>query len=244
MLLKILREYVSSQLLEMSQEDIETSEDPLDWITAAYQSPEEWGARDKFEAMLIAADKLNLKEVGRGSSRIVFDLGNNRVIKIASNVAGIEQNTLEAAAGRDPQVEKILAGVREFADEFSWVLADKVEPLENGDGKRAEAIAGIEWNTLRDLVSAGSNRENAVTSVEGEASKTKKTKNNSKEGAAGCLKGDAFLSAVDYFMTRYEDLLPGDIAKLSSWGVTKKGCLVLLDYGITTKKFKELYKKK
>jgi predicted ABC-type ATPase len=234
-----LRLYVMSVLLEMSQEDVATSKDPLDWFTAAYQSPEEWGASDEFEAMLIAADKLNLKVVGTGSSRLVFDLKNNRVVKIARNNKGIEQNKLEASAGRDPQVERILASVWEFADDFSWVVADKVEPLEDGDGARAEKIVGISWNELRDLVNAGANRENAVTSVEGGETKTKKSV---EKGTAGCLKGDSFLSSVDYFMTRYEGLLPGDIAKLSSWGVTEQGCLVLLDYGITIKKFRELYK--
>ena len=236
---KTLKEFVRSVIVELSQEDVASSKDPLDWLTAAYQDPKEWGAKDEFEAMLIAADKLNLKLSGEGSSRIVFDIKNNRVVKIARNNKGIEQNKLEASAGRDPQVERILASVWEFSDDFSWVVADKVEPLENGDGAIAEKIVGISWNEVRDLVSAGANKENAVTSIEGGETKTKKT---SGKPGVGCLKEDSFLSALDYFMTRYEGLLPGDIAKLSSWGITEKGCLVLLDYGITIKKFRELYK--
>jgi hypothetical protein len=45
------------------------------------------------------------------------------------------------------------------------------------------------------------------------------------------------------FLVRYDDLLPGDIAKYDSWGKNSDGCIVLLDYGITKKKFKELYSK-
>jgi predicted ABC-type ATPase len=233
-----LRLYVMSVLLEMSQEDVATSKDPLDWFTAAYQSPEEWGASDEFEAMLIAADKLNLKVAGTGSSRIVFDLKNNRVVKIARNNKGIEQNKLEAFAGKDPFVERILATVWEFAEDFSWIVADKLDPLSDGDGATAEEIVGVEWNEVRDLVNAGANKESAVTSVAGGRSKEKKMTGKSK----GCLTGDSFLSYIDDFMTRYPDMLPGDIAKLSSWGVTPQGCLVLLDYGITRKKFRELYR--
>lgn len=243
MLLKILREYVRSQILEMSQEDVETSNDPLDWITAAYNDPNAWDATDEFDAMVIAAKKINLQRVGNpGSSRIVFDLKNNRVVKLARNNKGLAQNNLEAFAGNDPQVERILATVWDYAEDFSWVVADKVEPLGDDDGAIAEEIVGISWNEVRELVGADTGEEYEATAVGSDSNSVKKGNKKSSGKGSGCLSGDAFLSYIDDFMTRYSDMLPGDIAKLSSWGVTPRGCLVLLDYGITRKKFKELYR--
>lgn len=238
---KLIREYVRSVLSEMSMEDVEESKDPLDWITAAWHDPDDWDAQDSFEAMVIAARKKGLRLIGVGSSRIVFSLGDDKVVKLARNERGVEQNKLEATAGRDPHVHKILASVLDMSDEYAWLVSDAVRPLEDGDGATAEKIIGIPWSSVRDLVGVGTSASDEATEVE-----TQKTgvsqKKQAPGKARGCLVGDGFLEALDDFLGRYSDMLPGDIVKLSSWGVSKNGCLVLLDYGITRKKFKELYR--
>jgi len=239
---RLLRNYVRSILREMSYEDVKESNDPLDWIAAAFHDPEEWGADDPYAGMLNAAGAAGLSMIGRpGSSRVAFELDGNKVVKLARNNKGIEQNKLEAFAGKDPFVHKILAAVHDYSDEFAWIVADKVRPLDDGDGAIAEKIIGIPWSRVRDLIGVGTSSDEEATEVETPKAGAPKSQ-KAGGGGRGCLTGDAFLSYVDDFTTRYQDMLPGDLAKLSSWGVTPKGCLVLLDYGITRKKFRELYR--
>ena len=54
---RALRSYVRKIIREMTRDDVETSGDPLDWLTAAYQEPEEWGTKNPFDAMKIAAQE-------------------------------------------------------------------------------------------------------------------------------------------------------------------------------------------
>jgi len=222
--------------------DVETSKDPLDWFTAAYQDPQEWGAKDPFKAMLNVVGHFKLQKIGEGSSRIVYILDNSRVIKLARDERGIEQNTLESAAGVDPQVDQLVARVLDRADDFSWVVAQKVKPLQTGgsDTARVEKIIGTSWNEVREAMGLKSAGEYESTPKLGQAKQVEK--GSAAEVGTGCLQGEDFIQAVKSFMNRYEGMLLGDLGKLSSWGVNDAGCLVLLDYGITKKKFDQLYK--
>ena len=239
----LFRQYVRSLLLEMSMEDVKSSKDPLDWLTAAWQDPEEWSDDgDPFRAMLSAAEKSGLKDpIGFGSSRIVFDLGNNTVVKLARNQKGVEQNKLEIFAGKDPQVDKILAHVLDHSDEYAWIVAEKVKPLLDSDGSLAEKMIGIPWNEVRKLVGQSPSESEDMTVQQVKGKQNKKQDETPEKTSSNCLKGQEFLDHLTRFLERYSDMLLGDITKLSSWGISADNCLVLLDYGITRKKFKELY---
>ncbi len=242
---KLLKSYVRSMLLEMSYEDIKTSKDPLDWVEAAFQEPEEWNTKDPFRAMIRAAKKFGLEEFGMGSSRFVFNLKNGKVLKIARNSKGLEQNKLEAVAGRDPHVHSILASVYDASPEYAWLVAEFVNPLEDGEYKTAERVCGVAWSDVRRVLGLSNKAEVESTvsqvtkKLEPEESRNSKAKGRT---GSGCPTGKEFLESLGSFLGRYSGMLTGDIEKLSSWGVNDKGCLVLLDYGITRKKFEELYK--
>ena len=227
----------------MSLEDVKDSDDPLDWITAAWHYPSEWGGKDPFDAMQKAAEIKKLRFMGEGSSRIVYDLGGDRVVKLALDEKGVEQNKLEATAGRDPHAHKILASVLDMSDEYAWLVSEAVRPLGDSDGAIAEKIIGVPWRSVRDLVGVGTSSTDDATEAETQKAGEPRKKNEPTGKSRGCLVGEGFLEALDDFLGRYSDMLPGDIVKLSSWGVSKDGCLVMLDYGITRKKFRELYRK-
>ena len=237
----LLKAYIRELINEMAMEDVETSSDPLDWITAAYQSPEEWESKTPFEAMLKALSKFGLKQIGEGSSRLVFELDGNSVVKLAKDEKGLAQNELEVTAGRDPQVESIISGVLDYDPEFYWVVSKKVIPLHDAEVSKAEKIIGVPWNEVRKTMGLSARSEYDATAPVG-GQKSGVTQRVQLVGRENCMTGNDFLSAISSFMERYKDMLPGDLAKLSSWGITGEGCLVLLDYGITTKKFRELYK--
>lgn len=237
---KLLQEYIKLLLSEdIFPEDVLSNRNPVDAIEAAYASPESFaGTKDKFEAMQIAAKNVGLIFGGRGTSRAVFMLDDRRVLKLAINEKGIEQNKLEAFSGQDPAVEKILAQVFKYSDEFIWLISEKVTPMTSE--KEFEEKTGIEWNELRATLGAKEKKE--LESTAKPAAKKKFEKSPAPGG--DCLKGQAFIDYMKAFTDRYPGMLIGDILKTESWGTTASGCAVLLDYGITQKKHEELYKKK
>lgn len=239
----LIRRYIKSVLCEMSYEDVMTSNDPTDWVTAAFHDPEEWGTDDPYRSMIRAARKFGLEEFGMGSSRFVFAMEGGKVMKIARNEKGVEQNKLESFAGRDPHVHSILASVYDTSPDHAWLVSEFVEPLEDSDFKVAEDVCGVPWSEVRKLLGL-SNKTDVDATVVDDTRKIEKSgrEKSKKSKRPGCLTGEAFLDGLSGFLERYQGMLTGDIVKLSSWGVNKKGCLVLLDYGITRKKFQELYK--
>lgn len=240
-----MREFVRRVVSEMSREDVRTSKDLLVWLGEASEDPESWGGSDKTGAMLRAIEEYvettgkPVRYLGAGSSRKVFALDDRRVVKIALGGKGIEQNTLEATAGSDPQVDRLLAKVRDYAADFSWVVSDRVEPLSSSDSQRAEEIVGVEWQEVREALGLGRSQSYDVTRPDPGMGRKK---SEITVRGKGCLSGEEFLEYLREFLGRYKGMLPGDLGKVSSWGVSPDGCLVLLDYGITTKAFRKLYK--
>ena len=213
----------------------------IDTIETAWQNPQEFvNEKNPFLAMQIAAKQMGLNPISSGeigSSRIVFLIDNDKVLKLARNEKGLAQNELEAVAGQDPTVDKILAKVLEYSEEYAWLISQRVNPISSE--KEFEAITGITWNELRKTLGAKEREELNVTVV---PEKGAKKQTSASISSSLCLTGSAFVNYIKSFLERYSGMLIGDIAKPDSWGLTKNGCLVLLDYGITKKKFDQLYK--
>jgi hypothetical protein len=237
MSLDILKNYIRQIIKEdLSREDLAFTKDPVDWVDAAWKNPELFGKSNEFLTMQHAVEHLGLNMLGRGSSRIVYDMGDGKwVLKIALNKKGIAQNELESFAGSDPYVDKIVAKVKENSDEYAWVVSQRVEQLYSE--KDFEDAVGVTWNELRNALGLKTTQDLDSTAKPSRASTKRQGLLDSR-----CLRGQAFLDYVKNYVARYEGMLPGDLAKYDSWGTTSDGCIVLLDYGITRKKFDQLYK--
>lgn len=196
--------------------------------------------KQRFSAMVTAAEGLGLNMIGAGSSRIVYDLGGDFVLKLARDEKGLAQNELEAFAGRDPQVDRIVAKVKDSSEEYGWLVSQKAVQLVSE--KEFEDATGVEWNDLRDALDLAGAEDLEATA--------KPTRGSAQKGpAAGgnCPTGQKFLEYLRNYLDRYSTsggMLVGDIAKHDSWGRTKNGCIVLLDYGITRGNFEKLYRQR
>lgn len=247
-----LKSYIKQVIKEeLTKEDLAFSKDPVDWIDAAWKDPSLIiGDNDnKFMAMQHAVAEFNthyqylLRLLGRGSSRVVYSMGDGeRVIKLAKNQKGIEQNKLEAFAGQDPYVDRIVAKVLDSSEDYSWIVMQQVSPLY--DSLQFAKYAEVTWDEMREIFGLG-----PVNYIE-RYDESKRIKFHSRNAhsrlnentGGGCLKGQEFLAYMKRYLDRYEGMLKGDIVKLSSWGVTREGCVVLVDYGITQEKFEKLYR--
>ena len=71
----------------------------------------------------------NLKRIGGGSSRIVFKIDDQKVLKLAKNKKGIVQNDTEIDRGNDTYYSSILAQVFDSDDDGLWVEMELATPI-------------------------------------------------------------------------------------------------------------------
>jgi hypothetical protein len=208
------------------------------WIEAAWKEPEMFldpaavryygdSPTGKFfalqEAVRLFGKEFKQKEprlIGTGSSRYVYDLKDGTVLKLALDNKGIAQNSVEAFAGRDPSINRILAQVEDSSDEFVWLISEKVQPLYKPE---FEALTGIPWGSLKQRLEEPAGSQRVV--------------------GGGCLTGDEFIAYLKNYLEKYKGMLVDDILKIDSWGKTDSGCAVLLDYGASEAMFKKLYRR-
>lgn len=87
--------------------------------------------------------KKHLKKLGQGSARIVFELDDSSVLKIAKNDSGLAQNETEikiylSVTGVN---KNVITEIKDYdKNEYKWIVAEKVKALTE---KEFEEISGI-----------------------------------------------------------------------------------------------------
>ena len=110
--MRILRKLIRYMLLEGVQDDITRF---ISDMKAANLEPEK-----KLEYI-----KKRLGFLGRGSSRAAFVLG-DRVLKVAMNNLGVEQNKVEAKMSNHVRLGPYMAKIFEADPEHYWILMERV----------------------------------------------------------------------------------------------------------------------
>ena len=120
---------------------------PPDW------EKEKFSPKTSFRAM-IAYAKERAKQVGRGSSRVAFEIpyqGRKTVLKVALNRKGIAQNQEEARLLDDGYLEKIGITIplidfdQENGDRISWIHTEFAEKITQ---KQLEQFFGHDLNDI------------------------------------------------------------------------------------------------
>lgn len=72
--------------------------------------------------------QLKYKMIANGSHRIVYDLGNNNVLKIVISNKGYKNNKIEDSLYRNcpPELQKHLCPVKDFGQ--GWIIMEKMTP--------------------------------------------------------------------------------------------------------------------
>lgn len=67
------------------------------------------------------------KTIGSGASRIVYDLGNGSVLKVAKSKNGIKSNMIEVTTyhSSPSPIRKHLAQIIEYENEYRWLIMKK-----------------------------------------------------------------------------------------------------------------------
>ncbi|TXH11442.1 MAG: hypothetical protein E6R04_02330 [Spirochaetes bacterium] len=186
-------------------------------------------ALSTYEERFEACRARGMKVLGEGSARTVFSFGINSVIKLAVSEVGAEQNKAEASGCGNELGSEILARVQRSGRDYYWIVMEKLQPVRSD--QEFEQLAGVEMQQLREVLTFW--YAETVQRARHRLFKPDEYERTLKLPLAKSL----------MVVIKQCNLLPGDLAKYSSWGVTKNGSLKLLDFGLTQQIFMKHYYK-
>ena len=182
-------------------------------------------------------DKLE-GSLGRGSSRRVFKIDNEKVLKLAMNKKGIAQNEAEC----DWFLQKIglFAKVYDYDENYRWVemqLARKAKPSD------FKTFFGYDFNVIcayieyvHSLYSRRNpwfSRDTRYDDLFAEIEESEEYQN-----------GDSVFYMLYEYMANTQLQAYGDLKRISSWGIVSENgqeSLVIIDYGLNDDVAQEFY---
>jgi hypothetical protein len=199
--------------------------------------------------------------LGEGTSRDVFALDNQRVLKIASGTKGLAQNEVEVEVFTNPKTRPIIAKIYDMDSGYRWIVSERAEPL-HFEGALTEA-AGVDFYALTSYFRLYRDMRQAYMAMEARLKgqyphpRTRMHREmdqqelmESIENAHGRMKSfeqeywdgrvPEFVKAV-ISLFDFSDLLSGDVGRADSWGKTPDGRLILIDYGASEQVFWDHY---
>lgn len=194
-------------------------------------SVEEFKALPSFKKRVEYA-KEKLGKLGTGSARIVFEIDDDMVLKLARNKKGLAQNDLESEIAATSWYD-FVAKVYDADPNNLWIESEKATRMKKSDFKRVTGFKFDDW---------------AETLLE---------RYRELQGHRG---GSFYLAPDDYdeiledelfnnilsFIAEY-DIAPGDFARISSWGIVNRDgheVPVLIDYGVSRSIYNDYYVRK
>jgi len=194
-------------------EELPSDSDDLKVVLSNIEGLETYNARKNYA-------ERNLKHLSSGSSRIVYLTPSKTIIKLAKNDKGIAQNKAEA----NPEMKsKYLNQIISSSKNDAWLETHYLDKITE---KEFEQMTGLKFEDFGDSLRYGLKDVSGNKDIE----KPKEFEKVSKTDIYKELRdiGERF------------KLLPGDIARISSWG-TKDGRPILIDAGLTRDIFDEFY---
>lgn len=161
-----------------------------------------------------------LTKLGVGSSRIVYQIDQKTVLKLAKNKKGVAQNNVEIEYSHYGDLSYLFAEVFEYDSEGLWVEMELASKVTNSNFK---TITGIDFKKYVEAL-----RYYYNTNV-----KPNRYGSNKPEGYDE-LWEDEFMYDVFSFVGNYRPPL-GDLLRLSTYGVVKRNgqdSIVMIDYGL------------
>ena len=164
------------------------------------------------------------QRISSGSGRIVYKIDADRALKLAKNPAGVSQNITEITLSQDYvfQGYGISADIYEYCEDGYWLEMEYCQKLNFAKFKN---IVGISFKLFQDVVT-----------YSGEQYTGKYHKMEEPEVDWE----NEFISNMTSYMGDYQ--IPyGDLTRISSYGESLSGDVVLVDFGLNTNVWKQRY---
>jgi hypothetical protein len=175
-----------------------------------------------------------LTRIKGGSSRTVYKLDKDKVLKLAHNSKGIAQNDEESDGYTQEHHQIVTKVFAEDEKEGWWIIAEYAEPLHRS---RFESIIGIPFNEYAQYLNYYARHSSDDKKLRDEAKNY-----GSPEIISKCEDNDWVQEVV--VMARETNKYILDLAKLDAYGLVKrngKDMVVIVDYGLTNPVAKTKY---
>ena len=173
----------------------------------------------------------HLKRISSGSSRIVYKIDDEKVLKLAKNKKGLAQNEVEAEYSQYYDISDITARVFDIDANNLWVEMELARRLKTSDFIK---ITGFKW---KDYVAALHNHGEDANG------RGRSYKIDVNPDIVEAMWEDEFVYEMFDFLGTY-GIPSGDLKRTSSYGVVKrdgKDTIVMIDYGLTSDVYKSYY---
>jgi hypothetical protein len=172
--------------------------------------------------------------IGRGSSRIVFQMTDYQVLKLAINQKGVAQNEYE---GRDDWYKaqySIFPKVYAHAEDYSWLLSEYVISAKSNDFKQCIGMTFEEWCSI--VFAIGSMLR---------PSRYSQSSRSTVGKVIDFIRNNKFANEFYDYVNSY-DLPTADFTRIANYGLSQrngKPCIVILDSGLNYEIYDKYYKR-
>jgi mRNA-degrading endonuclease RelE of RelBE toxin-antitoxin system len=212
------------QFLNAVQTNID-EEYPLNW------NADEFAQLRSFNKRINYAQK-NLKRISSGSSRIVYQIDDTKVLKLAKNKKGLAQNEVEIDFSEDYLFSMIVAEVYDYDPNFLWLEMELARKLTQNLFKK---ITGFSFKEFSDAIGY----QYAIANPRKSWGRPRQPDNFDQ------MTEHHFIGNVIDIVGNYADMIIGDMQRLNSYGIVKRNGMddvVMIDYGITGKVYDSFYR--
>lgn len=198
---------------------------------------------DEFRGLKTFAERIRycearLKRLSSGSSRIVYMVDNDKVLKLAKNNKGLAQNKVEIRLGTEPYYT-CFASVYEYDESGLWVEMAYCQKAKKSDFK---AIYGVPFECLCCMIMQMSSNNRRRTFEYNPYSKYEDMVQEIWDGDETDLQM-LFMSVQEYIGGEMLEGV-GDLCRISSWGIDSEGYFILIDYGLTDDVYDQCYRRR
>ena len=182
-----------------------------------------WGEHKSYRELLDVAKRYAVEKLGEGSSRIVFDLGGNKCLKIAKNKFGTAQ--MKAECDVSEENVPIFSKVYEYDDEyFIWEVCELCREANVDDFRE---ILGVDFNMIVNKI-----EERVYGFYE----------DNWEDEDAEFQKHPEAVKFIDELVDAIQSYsLEGfDLEMLQNYGVSVDGTIKVIDYGLNPDSYGEI----
>ena len=216
------------KLIRECLQEIELDEEyPVSFDMEMFKSLGSHAGRNRYAAE-------HLQKLAQGSSRIVYKIDDEKVLKLAKNDKGIAQNGTEISWGNDSYFGSVLAKVFDSDDRDLWVEMELARKINKSEFKK---LTGF------DIYDVG-----MYLRIADERNKGRKPGFSMDPELYAKIDEDEFIREVFDF-SQSADIEVGDFGQVSSYGIVKRdghrglGTLVITDYGLTRDVYSTHYEK-
>jgi hypothetical protein len=173
----------------------------------------------------------HLTRISSGTSRIVYKIDDEKVLKLAKNKKGLSQNEVESQHSKYYDLDDILARVYEHDKDNLWVEMELARKVRTADFNR---ITGFSFRDFSDAV------YNYGNEVKGRGHNYMR---DIPPSVVEDMWEDEFTYAIFNYIGNY-DIHAGDLTRLSTYGIVKGDGderVVIIDYGLDDSTYQSYY---